>query len=233
MVYKIYLIIFLSISLFGSNLDDISKKIYQNECASNPKNLIHWNRGESFVSLGIGHFIWYKEENQERFVESFPKLIKYIEKNGQTVPKWLKSNSPWSDKTKMSSDSRLPKLKEFLIKTIPLQALFMKQRLKGALESLTHVQNSYDRVSSTKNGDYILIDYLNFKGLGDNEKERYNSKGWGLIQVLECMPNISNPKDEFRECAKTVLKIRVDNSPKAKNEKRWLKGWYNRIDTYK
>jgi hypothetical protein len=233
MVYKIYLVIFLSISLFGSNLDDISKKIYQNECGSNPKNLIHFNSGESFVSLGIGHFIWYKKPNQERFVESFPKLIEFIKKHGKDVPKWLQSNSPWSNKTQMYSDSRLPKLKEFLIKTIPLQALFMKQRLNDALASLTHVQKSYNRVSKIENGDYILIDYLNFKGLGDNKKERYNSKGWGLIQVLECMPNISDPKSEFRECAKAVLKQRVDNSPKTRDEKRWLKGWFNRIETYR
>jgi len=135
-----------------------------------------------------------------------------------------------------NQNRRIHKEEKIALKLYDLQC---KRVLKNAPEGFScpiekpDFKNSYESISKSENGDYILIDYLNFKGLGDNEKERYNSKGWGLIQVLECMPNISNPKDEFRECAKTVLKIRVDNSPKAKNEKRWLKGWYNRIDTYK
>jgi hypothetical protein len=233
-VYKIYLITFLSISLFGSNLDDISKKIYQNECGSNPKNLIHWNRGESFVSLGIGHFIWYHQKNQERFVESFPLFIKYLDNHKIKYPSWLSSHSPWSEAKDMKNDKkRVDELREFLLKTMNYQANFMKYRLDNSISKLSSLKKPYLALADSKNGYYILIDYLNFKGLGDNEKERYNGKGWGLLQVLECINDLDHVKKEFRKCAKSLLKQRVLNSPKNKNEEKWIKGWYNRINSYK
>jgi hypothetical protein len=46
------------------------------------------------------------------------------------------------------------------------------------------------------------------------------------------MDERGKPKKEFARCAKKVLQQRVDNSPKENNEKRWLKGWFKRIDTY-
>jgi hypothetical protein len=232
MVYRLYLLIFLPILVFGANLDTIAKKIYQNECGSNPKNLIHWNKGESFASLGIGHFIWYSKKNQEKFVESFPPLIEFLEQNGVKVPNWLKKNSPWNNKNEMNLDPRYDKLKKFLIDTMDLQAKFMSKRLEKSLPDLVSVNISFQRVTNTKNGYYPLIDYLNFKGLGNSDKEKYRGEGWGLIQVLKCMPNKGDAKSEFRECAKFVLKNRVKNSPPSRNEKRWLKGWYNRIDSY-
>ena len=36
---------------------------------------------------------------------------------------------------------------------------------------------------------------------------------------------------EFSNSAKAVLTRRVNNAPR--NERRWLQGWYNRVDTYK
>ena len=36
---------------------------------------------------------------------------------------------------------------------------------------------------------------------------------------------------EFSNSAKDVLARRVRNAPR--NERRWLQGWYNRVDTYK
>ena len=36
---------------------------------------------------------------------------------------------------------------------------------------------------------------------------------------------------EFSDSAKYVLTRRVRNAPR--NESQWLRGWYNRIDTYK
>ena len=35
------------------------------------------------------------------------------------------------------------------------------------------------------------------------------------------------------EAAKRVLQRRVDNSPPARGEARWLAGWRNRCDSYK
>jgi len=230
---KFYILILLSISVFGSDIDKIAKKIYQNECGCDRDKLVWWNRGENFPSLGIGHFIWYPKGVHERFEESFPKFISYLHKNSISTPSWLNSHAPWRSKEEMLKDPRTKWLKKFLYDHIDLQARFMVDRLKNSLLYLNGVKRSLKRLLKTSNGRYILVDYLNFKGLGDKPKERYKGQGWGLIQVLECMPNRSDPKAEFRECAKRILRQRVKNSPKNRGEKRWLKGWINRIESYR
>jgi len=39
----------------------IAQKVWQNEGAGLDKYLVHWNEGEDFASVGIGHFIWFPE----------------------------------------------------------------------------------------------------------------------------------------------------------------------------
>lgn len=76
---------------------------------------------------------------------------------------------------------------------------------------------------------------MNFKGEGLLATESYNGERWRLVQVLELM---REPKEgeravvAFAEAADYVLERRVVNSPAERNEKRWLKGWQNRINTY-
>ena len=94
------------------------------------------------------------------------------------------------------------------------------------------ITKMFDTVANEEGGYYLLIDYVNFKGEGVKKTERYDGQGWGLLQVLECMNDTTNPKAEFARCAKKVLTKRVENSPKVRNEEKWLKGWFKRIDTY-
>src|SRR5690606_2975423 len=56
----------------------VGRQIFQNECAAKVICLVHWNQGEAFPSLGIGHFIWYPRGVDEPFVESFPTLIAFM-----------------------------------------------------------------------------------------------------------------------------------------------------------
>src|SRR5690554_7815999 len=63
-----------SLALKPAQLDWVGQKIFANECASRFDCLVHWNEGEAFPSLGIGHFIWYPEGVEGRFTESFPQL---------------------------------------------------------------------------------------------------------------------------------------------------------------
>ncbi len=231
------LILSISLSIFAQEIDisSISQKIYQNECSSNPKYLVHWNKGENFPSLGIGHFIWYPKGIHERFDESFPKLIKYMQKKGLKVPQYLTKEAPWQNRNEMFEDEkRVENLRNFLINTMDIQASFMQQRLKNWILKIDSkiAKKNFIKLSEEKMGYYLLIDYLNFKGSGLKESERYKNQGWGLLQVLECMQSTLDPKVEFGNCAKKLLKLRVKNSPKSRGEKRWLKGWFNRIDTY-
>jgi len=136
----------------------------------------------------------------------------------------------------------MQELRTLLAETIEMQAKFIAQRIERTLPTLSEklsptdrvqVKKQFFRVAQTSMGMYALIDYVNFKGEGINPKESYKGKGWGLVQVLQNMSgNTANPMEEFVAAAKKVLKQRVDNAPPDRNEQRWLKGWYNRLDTY-
>ena len=53
----------------------IGQLVYRNECGSQEKYLVHWNVGEEFMSLGLGHFIWYPAGIEKTFSEIFPQLL--------------------------------------------------------------------------------------------------------------------------------------------------------------
>ena len=97
------------------------------------------------------------------------------------------------------------------------------------------IKKQFYRMYNSKLGIYCLIDYTNFKGEGVASSERYNGYGWGLKQVLENMEDNGegNEISDFTKSAKIVLARRVLNSPKSRDEKKWLAGWINRIDKYK
>ncbi len=217
----------------GINYKAIAERIYHNECASDPKNLVHWNKGENFPSLGIGHFIWFPVGVKERFEESFPAFMRYYQSRyHDNLPAWLLGAAPWHNEAEMLADKRVEKLRDFLEQHKGVQADFMAYRLRQVDYHDSHVKAQFERIAAYEEGYYLLIDYLNFKGSGLNPKERYHDKGWGLKQVLSCMQGVDDAKKEFAECAKKVLQERVKNSPPERGEKRWLKGWFNRIETY-
>jgi hypothetical protein len=76
------------------------------------------------------------------------------------------------------------------------------------------------------------MDYVNFKGEGTSPTERYQGEGWGLLQVLAGMSDSGSPTVAFSKSADRVLTRRVELSPSARGEKRWLPGWRNRLATY-
>jgi hypothetical protein len=78
-----------------------------------------------------------------------------------------------------------------------------------------------------------LLDYTNFKGEGTLKSERYHGEGWGLLQVLEYLDETyPNKYKAFSNSAKAMLSRRNKNSPPARGEERWRKGWNVRLDTY-
>ena len=232
-----------------SELNAIGEKIFKNEAAGKKENLVYWNEGENFPSLGIGHFIWYKQGEPGIFEESFPQLVEFLKSKNVKLPKIMAENkySPWKDrqelinlKTKKNPD--IEELTNFLYENKDLQIMFIFKRLESSLEKMLAVSNDREnvrkqfyRVASSPNGLYPLIDYVNFKGEGTNPKERYKEQGWGLLQVLENMKGAETGKaalTEFSNSAKFVLQRRVNNSDPSKNERKWLQGWFNRCNTY-
>ena len=258
----LFLFLFVSV-LFSSNIkmtqnqaNYIAEKVWQNEGAGKDKYLVWWNKGEDFASVGIGHFIWFSKGHKERFREVFPMVIRSMEKKNVNMPVWLNSKTslPWNTKSeflyaKKTKSKKYMELFNFLKRTMPYQAEFMADRLNKALPQMLNsiddvsrkslVKKRFYEVMYNKNGIvnerglYILLDYTNFKGEGTLKSERYNGKGWGLLQVLEHMdPKELNRQKSFALSAKKMLSRRIKNSPRARGEERWRKGWNIRLDTY-
>lgn len=238
-------------SFTSQEIQRIGDKIFANECGSREENLISWNRGENFLSLGIGHFIWHPAQDREIFEESFIHFLAYAKSFGENIPEWLDQDPfpacPWvsrDDFLRSQSDRRVKELRDFLVKTKSLQADFIVKRFKEAIPLILGYvdqkerQEIVDKINSlavTSKGIFALVDYVNFKGLGISEAERYQGQGWGLLQVLENMPGGKKGGDAvlaFSQSAIDVLEQRVRNSPPGRNEQRWLAGWRNRLNSY-
>src|SRR3990167_8251913 len=226
---------------------EIGEKIWKNECAGSVEGLTNWKKGENFASLGIGHFIWYSHDKKERFQETFPDLLVFLQKRGVPLPAWLKvvKECPWNSREEFYENiqsSEMKSLRQFLFDTRSLQAIFIADGLENSFEQIVEkcsqqeknkITALFTRLTKDANGLYALIDYLNFKGAGISPNETYQGQGWGLLQVLRGMPISSeNPLADFVQSAKNVLNQRVKNSPSERNEDQWLKGWFNRLDTY-
>jgi len=240
------------ITITKDDLRWFGKTIFQKECGSDIKRLTAWNKGEEFPSFGIGHFIWYPVGYEGPFEESFPVFLKFVKKRGVQLPLWIDNlkikDCPWKTRDefyrKMNS-YKMNSLKAFLVETMHYQSLFIVKRFKKALpkmimaaspEKKRHIKRQFFRVADSSKKLYALIDYVNFKGEGVKVTERYNEKGWGLLQVLEEMQGTRRGDvalHEFSRAAEAVLIRRVKNAPLGRNEKQWLNGWKNRVNYYR
>lgn len=237
-----------SAELSASQKTAIGKKIWQNECAGTVDGLTTWNTGEEFPSLGIGHFIWYPAGFNGRFNETWPQFVAFAKQQGATPPVVaLERHSPWKTKADFQKDfngPRLTSLRKWLAANVTLQTDFIIARSRAALPEIlaaaprsekARIEANYQKVSTTPQGTYALIDYVNFKGEGTKLEERYQGRGWGLLQVLGEMkdaPAGPAAATEFAAAAKRVLSRRIANSPPERGEKRWEQGWHNRCATY-
>jgi hypothetical protein len=216
-------------SLNQDQIQWLGAQIYSNECNSQPECLTAWNEGENFPSMGIGHFIWYQENQQEIFTESFPDLIHFMQQSDIQIPDWLIATNleaPWRDRGEFLTDQdseRMKMLRNFLATHTREQTAFIINRFEDSLvsmlESVTsdetelgneqkfkstqdHIEENFFKVanSHTPYGLYALIDYVNFKGTGVSSLETYNGQGWGLKQVLLEMAAL----DELREMPESL-----------------------------
>ena len=226
------------------NLRELGQRIWRNECAGSVRGLVSWNTGEAFPSLGIGHFIWYPAGVQERFDESFPKLIAHARARGVQVPACFNGPAPWPTKAAFEADRSglADTMRRWLANHVDLQTDFIIRRSRAALPAMARASRTpqaiiarYRALAATTQGMYCLVDYVNFKGEGLKPEERYNGQGWGLLQVLEEMqgyPQGRAATAEFARAAAAVMRRRVANAPASRGEQRWLPGWLNRCATY-
>ncbi|MGB1128665.1 MAG: hypothetical protein ACPG4K_01345 [Haloferula sp.] len=237
-----------SSSLSAAQKQAIGRKIWQNECGGTVDGLTTWNVGEEFPSLGIGHFIWYPAGFDGRFNETWPQFVSYAGKQGVKLPQVAYSKDcPWQTKTQFQKEFRgaqMTELRTWLSRNVGIQTDFIIARSRAAVPktiaaappaSRARVKANYDKVATTSNGTYALIDYVNFKGDGTKTSERYKGQGWGLLQVLEGMKDVPAGQAaaaEFAASAKRALDRRIANSPPERGESRWRAGWHNRCNTY-
>ena len=234
-----------AVELSPGEAKQIGHKIWQNECDGTVAGLTSWNAGEEFASLGIGHFIWYPEGYRGPFEESFPPLVRFMKAKGREPLAFMLRACPWPSRARFLAAQQSPEmrqLREFLADTVNLQTQFLVSRLDQALPKLLavaapaereKVRQNFERLTRSPAGCYALIDYVNFKGEGTLATERYQGKGWGLLQVLGQMPeNPADPPGQFSEAAATVLRERVRNAPPGRHEERWLSGWIRRVNSY-
>lgn len=236
------------LSLSRADQEAIGMRIWKNECGGSVNGLTSWNAGEEFPSLGIGHFIWYPEGVRGPFDESFPKLVAFLQAHKVVLPAWLKPGmpAPWKSRQEFleqMSSERTVELRKMLVDTVPLQTEFIVERMEASLpkmldkaapEERAGVKKQFYRVlNSGKKGVFALIDYVNFKGEGVVETERYNGEGWGLLQVLSHMDQSGDPVKSFADSAARALRLRVQNSPPERHESRWLAGWLKRVQSYR
>ncbi len=240
LLFFVLILPFFSFTITPQEAVLLGDKIWKNECRGTLDGLLHWNVGEEFLSLGIGHFIWYPEGYQGPFEETFPALLQFLEKESVDLPDWLrKKTAPWVNRKEFLDKKDAEEavfLRKMLFETRGLQALFIAKRLETAISQIDEKNPAYKNLQKflkDPKGLYALIDYANFKGTGLRASEAYQNQGWGLIQVLEGIPDSStNLLADFVKESKRLLQKRVENAPKERGEERWLKGWFNRLDTY-
>ncbi|MGJ8698330.1 MAG: hypothetical protein ACSHYF_18590 [Verrucomicrobiaceae bacterium] len=237
-----------AVKLTASQKASIGRKIWQNESGGKVTGLTHWNDGEEFPSMGIGHFIWYPKGFNGRWTETWPEFVQFATSRGLRLPAVAYApDCPWPNKPAFQRDFNGPQLtglRNWLAANIGVQTEFIAHKSRAALPKIlaaapaadrARIQANYDKVATTSNGVYALVDYVNFKGDGTNPREAYAGQGWGLKWVLMGMRDVPAGQAaarEFAASAKRRLHLRIKNSPQARGESRWREGWDNRCDTY-
>lgn len=231
----------------------IADLIDKNETNRLDSNLVHWNKGESFASLGIGHFIWYPRNRSKEFNEQFPSMIRSLQNAGVKVPKFItkqiKIGSFWRTRKEWKADKnsrRFKQLVKFLSDTKVYQAQYIQQTYYLKMFQLYSISSNREimkmnkiinKITRQRGGTYVLIDYVNFKGIGGRPNKKYKNYDWGLKTVLLNMSKYHKDPilTAFSKAATYTLEQRVKNAPKfrRKNEKKFMKGWRKRTNRYK
>jgi hypothetical protein len=210
------------LNLSSKDIESISDRIWQNESGKSIPYLTYWSPKEKFPSLGFGHFIWYTADKQEDFDESFPKLIRYMQEQHTTLPRWLDKPEipacPWQSREEFlraieNKEPRMEELRQFLLKTKSTQARYFIYRLETTLPIILNlipdkerlnIQNNINQLMRTPTGIYSLVDYTNFKGDGIKEYQRCSLKQ-STIEIHEISKSLS--AEQVYACGWGLLQV--------------------------
>ena len=199
-------------------------------------NLVAWNSGENFPSLGIAHFIWMPAAavaEKARFGESFPRMLRFLVNHKVRLIPFLAKLSPsftcpWTQKSDIAS-IEAEELRTFLDENRDYQVDYAihnfvslsQEILLSAPTLRDQVLSRMKSVAKSRTGVYPLIDYINFKGSG------LGNQTWGLKQVLLEMKG--DGPEEFGAAADRILTQRTENFP---DDRKFLVGWRQRVRSY-
>ncbi len=235
----------------------IAERIFRNETGGDPAKLVHWNEGEDFPSLGIGHFIWFPAGVDAPFDESFPAMTAWVREATEAripFPAWLAAlepfDAPWPSREVFYTEfdgREIASLRAWLDVTRFAQAQYIVANFEARWNTLELAEGdkavltaTMRRLQTTPEGLFATVDYVNFKGLGSNPRERYAGHGWGLVQVLRDTVAETRPDDDpralldaFSRAAAARLVRRAELAPPERNEARWVPGWTRRVGEYR
>lgn len=237
----------LEVRLTSAQMKTIGHQIYLNETGGKPDKLVFWNPGEDFPSMGIGHFIWVREDSASGFGDSFKGLLKYMQSRGAKFPPFLNNLAPYfecpwqtyADYKREEFSNEVEELRVFLADTFDIQVQYFFERLSRSLPQIfaslqpsekTRIRNYIVSLSKTNASWYPIVDYVNFKGSGHTHTTVNAQGGWGLKQVLLSVDTGSSDfARAFYNASKEVLTERTSLRP---YDLRWLEGWDARMKTY-
>ncbi|MDD3119633.1 MAG: hypothetical protein PHQ27_10675 [Victivallales bacterium] len=239
------------IHLTPADFQWFTAQLFHNNCRDDYDNLTVWKNGLPYMSLGIGHFTWYPRDTKRISIETFPRLLDFLEADGVVMPPWLAEvrfrGCPWNSRKEFLRERHLPAmtgLREFLHQTVKLQVGYIVHNAMTVIERISSTRpaseqqeiiEKFQTILATPHGFYPLIDYVSFKGGGCKAEERYQGVGWGLLQVLTEMKMPAAPagaRRAFAEAAVTVLERRVANQPTGRHEEKLLPSWRARVRSY-
>lgn len=144
-----------NVRLSDSDKDKLIAFIADKEFGGNWNNCIGWNKGEAFVSVGLGHYLWFSLGLKSPFQESFPGFIEFahrkdragnlglqfpailgMDANGRIQP------SPWSSRSQFLSEKQSRETRELIAflsepSMRRMQLEFQVERLKAFADKMT------------------------------------------------------------------------------------------------
>ena len=147
------------LNLTREQLLSVADKIFKNETGGSINELVAWNDGENFPSLGIGHFTWFKASGgRSGFGDSLPEMVAYYRKQGIKLPKILEENrfSPWQSKSELMAkkargDKDIQELISFFDSTRDIQVMFIYERLKSSLDKMLNASSNKENLKNQFN----------------------------------------------------------------------------------